>query len=92
MEIKKKYKYLICDSIKAYNHFKKQIDHEQLLSSSPALLMNKDIKCKSLYKVWSAKKLKKFQTTIFDLNKKIFFNLSKIKKIGRKYCYQYCNK
>ena len=81
MKIKKKYKYLICDSIKAYNHFKKQIDNDQLLSSSPALLMHKEIKCRSLYKVWPAKKLKEFQTTIFDLNKKIFLNLSKIKKI-----------
>ena len=82
MKIKKKYKYLICDSIKAYNYFKKQIDHDQLLSASPALLMHKDIKCESLYKEWPAKKIKKFQTTIFDLNKKIFLKLSKTKKIS----------
>ena len=79
--MKRKYKYLICDSVKAYDYFKKKIHHDQLLSASPALLMHKDIKCKSLYKVWSVKKLKEFQTTIFDLNKKIFLNLNKIKKI-----------
>ena len=31
MKIKKKYKYLICDSIKAYNHFKEKINYDHLL-------------------------------------------------------------
>ena len=34
MKIKKKYKYLICDSIKAYNHFKKQIDNINVSGSA----------------------------------------------------------
>ncbi len=79
----KKYKYVLCDSIKAYNFYKKKIKYIHLLTASPALIKNNDIRAISIYKFWTTKKLRKFQESIFSHNQKVFSLLKKNKNINR---------
>ena len=78
----KKYKYLLCDSVRAFNFFKNKVNYSILLSASPALLMNKNIKAESIYKFWVTDRLRKFQKSIFDHNREIYIALNKVKMIS----------
>ena len=77
-----KYKYLICDSIKAYNYFRNKINYSKFLSSSPAIIFNKHIRSESVYKFWKRQSFKKFQKSINEHNKEIYYKLRLNKNIS----------
>ncbi len=77
------YKYLLCDSIAAYNYIKNKVKYKYLITSSPAILNNKNISCTSIYKGWSYNKIKQFQENIFLHNLEIYKKINSIKNINK---------
>ena len=58
--------------IEAFNYIRNKIKYKYLLTSSPAVLNNKNISCISIYKGWSNNKIKQFQENIFTHNLEIY--------------------
>ena len=77
-----KYKYLICDSLKAYNFFRKKINYSKFLSSSPSIIISKHVRSDSIYKFWKRRSFKKFQKSINEHNKEIYYKLRLNKNIS----------
>ncbi len=78
-----KYRYLFCDSLEAYNFFKKKINYTTLITGAPSILFDKKTKCHSVYNSWNSRRIKEFQQSIFEHNYKIYLKLLKNKELSR---------